>query len=549
MGILFFLLLIGPLIFFHELGHFAAARVFGVKCEQFAIGFGPAVARWRPGETEYSLRALPLGGYVQMLGMFPEEEIDSADEGRALHDKPKWQRMIIYLAGPVMNLLIPIPIFFLVLFAAAERTASVAGVVAPDSPAAAAGLMDGDEIVAVDGSPVRFFDQLTARIRHRPGEEISLTVLRDGDELELTLVPESVLVRDSFVGLRVVETGRIGIMAARFAPIIDVVPEGPADAAGLLTFDRIERVDGEPVASWHELRSLLEASRGMEVTLDVLRTGRGPEQLGRLYLLEPVSLALQADEVTALGIRSAEATVFEVLPGSPAADAGLMYGDRVVGIDGRTHESLLPVLERLHAEPDRSHLLDIERNGERITVSFTPSVRTVTAEFRQEREHTFIGFRGRLDYEAPELRPMTLGQRLWYAFSRSFAETFGFIGAMILGVWYLIVGTIDTSALGGPILIADLASQAGHAGWEPFLRMMAIISVNLGIINLLPLPGLDGGHLMILTVESIKRGPISNRTRQILNFVGIVTIVLLMLFAFKNDIERYWIDVRNWLNS
>lgn len=545
MGLFFFLLLIGPLIFFHELGHFAAARAFGVKCERFAVGFGPPVLTWKPGETEYSIRALPLGGYVQMLGMFPDEEIEEEDIGRAIFDKPKWQRMIVYLAGPVMNLLIPIPIFFLVLLASAERTAPVVGMVAADSPAAAAGLMPGDEIVAVDGQPIRFFDQLTATIRHRADEPIALTLQRGDERLTTTVTPESVRLRDDFVGLRVVEHGRIGIMAARYAPIIHVSPDSAAHAAGLRTFDRITHLDGEPVHAWIELERLLQ-DRSEPSRVVILRPEASVGEPAMLFPLAPMSLTLPPGPT---GLRSAEGTVLAVIPGSPAAEAGFLPGDRILSLDGRTYSSLLQVLERLYADPDQPHEIVLERGTETLVLDLVPLTRTVVAEFRQERSHTFIGLRGWIDHEPPSVRPMTTAERLWYALSRAFLETFGFIGAMILGVWYLVVGTIDTSALGGPILIADLASQAGHAGWEPFLRMMAIISVNLGIINLLPLPGLDGGHLMILTVEAIKRGPLSNRARQILNFIGIVTIVLLMLFAFKNDIERYWVDVRNWLNS
>jgi len=112
-----------------------------------------------------------------------------------------------------------------------------------------------------------------------------------------------------------------------------------------------------------------------------------------------------------------------------------------------------------------------------------------------------------------------------------------------------VIGQVDASNLGGPLMIADVANRAGSQGILPFIRFMAIISINLGIVNLLPVPGLDGGQLMLLTAEGIKREPLSFRARQIASYVGVVCLVLLMLFAFKNDVERYWVDFANWLNS
>jgi regulator of sigma E protease len=152
-------------------------------------------------------------------------------------------------------------------------------------------------------------------------------------------------------------------------------------------------------------------------------------------------------------------------------------------------------------------------------------------------------------YVAPELLTAPWSRRIRDAVRNGISETVEISGAIVLMVGYMVGGQVDSSNLGGPIMMFDAASRAAEAGWLSLVRMAGLLSVNLGILNLVPVPGLDGGQLLLLTFEGIRRRPLSMRARQIAGFVGIVSIVLLMLFAFKNDIERYWVDVATWLNA
>lgn len=551
MNVVYFLLMIIPLVLFHELGHFIAARWFDVKCERFAVGMGPVVAKFTRGDTEYSFRAFPLGGYVSMLGMHFDEEIPDEDKGRALTDKPVWQRMIIYLAGPVANFLLAVPVFFLVFAPSNERAAAVIGVVTDGSAAAEAGLEVGDRVVSIDGDPIRYWDDLSDACKNAPGEALAFVVERDGEEVELTVTPEAVRVPEPLVGLRSVVVGQIGVRWPQHTSYVDVATGSQAAAAGLETFDRITRVGETPVHTWLELVAALEAGDGPR-TVTALRTAPLDTDYANLDTQRVVQVQLPAGDAAALGVRRADATVFSIEPGGPAERAGLQRGDRVIAWNDRPITAIDMLVQRILGEPETAAVLVVERAGVEQTITVQPETLDVVAEFRSEREETFVGFAGLPGgqmYVAPDPVRMGTFESLWHAAVESVVKTFQYIGAIFVGVVFLVIGAVDSSNLGGPIMIADVANRAARAGILPFLELMAKISINLGIVNLLPVPGLDGGNLMLLTAEGIKREPLSNRTRQIIGYVGFVCIVLLMIFVFKNDIERYWVDVANWLNS
>lgn len=546
--VLFFSLLIGPLVLFHELGHLLMAKKFGVKCTEFSIGFGPRIASWKPAETEYSLRILPLGGYVRMLGATEEDRVEDSDRGRSINDKPIWQRALIYLAGPVMNLLIPIPVFFVFLIGNPTVLPPVVGSVEPDLPAAAAGLEPGDRIVEIEGRQVDSFSALQRRISKRAGESTALTIDRNGERMTTTITPEATAQRDRILPMRRVERGMIGIHLAQYGPILHVdSAHTPAHQAGLRTFDRVLRVDGEPTDTFTEVRRLL--SEPGAHTVELLRPQQTDAPWADVRINTPIELSVEGAPLSRLGIRSAQQTVWSVTPHSPAALAGLSVGDRVTALDGVRFADIRYLMGRIQVEHSEEHMLTVVREGETLHLPLRPDARQVVAEFQSEREEVFVGAAGFASnvYPTPERRGWW--SHLWLSLIGAIRETFAVIIGLIYGVVYLFTGQVDSASVGGPIMIADVASQAARDGIERFIGMMALISVNLGVLNLLPIPGLDGGQLAVLGLEGIKRGPLSNRTRQIINFVGVAFIIMLMVFVFKNDIERYWAGFADWLNS
>lgn len=540
MGILYFIILVGVLIFVHEYGHYIVAKAFKVKVLSFSVGFGPKAMSFMRGETEWVIRWLPLGGYVQMLGHDPTDPVPDDERHRAFQFKPLWQRSLIILAGPVFNLLLPIPIFWtIMMFTKDAAPPAVVGGVLADEPSEGK-LEAGDRIIAINGEEVVYWHDLVDHVTDASGEELAFTVERDGEEHTFTIIPAEKLDRD-VLGLTTRNVGRIGVSLQQYAPVIGISdPSGPAARAGLQTFDKIMAVDGEPVDTYLALKEKLVGKSQAELL--VLRAQPLNVDFGNIGVEEMHTIRLNL-EGGKTGMESAEMYIARVDPGSPAEAAGLQVGDRLLGLEGKPYNHPGSLMKGLSNHYDEEQTLQIRRGTEKLDLPIQLEVVDIVGEFKEERPIVLSGYHHHFDYLDPPQVPMGIGARWSYAASKSISTTLQGCTVLARGIYLMATGEVSTKSIGGPIMIGAMASKAGKAGIEFFLQMMAFISINLGIINLLPIPMLDGGHLMIFGVEAIKRGPLSMRTRQIISFVGLAIIVFLMLLAFKNDIERYWSEL------
>jgi len=347
-----FIIVLGLLIFVHEFGHFICAKLFHVKVLKFSLGFGPKLFGRQHGETEYLISALPLGGYVKMLGENPTEEVAPDDAVRSFSGKPVWQRFLIVAGGPVFNLLFSVILFFLIfLFAGLPQ-------------------------------PV-------------PGTKI----------------------------------GQVG-------------PGTPAEAAGLRNNDIIIAINGKETTTWEEVADLIGNSNG-----------------------RPVTLTIQREDAT-----------LEVTGQPEKKEMKNIFGEKI----------------------GERFLLGISRSDE-------------------------------MYYEK-----VSIGK----AFMAGISQTWGFIYLTVLGLVKIIQKVVPASELGGPILIAQMAGQQLEAGWLNLLYFMGLLSVNLGILNLFPIPILDGGHLLFFSIEAVRRKPLRLRTQEIWQQIGLVLLVSLMVFVFYNDLLR-----------
>ncbi|MEY3014968.1 MAG: family peptidase, partial [Pseudomonadota bacterium] len=271
MFVVHFLLLLVPLVLFHELGHFLVARWMGVRVLSFSIGFGPVVAAWTRDGTEYAIRALPLGGFVRMLG---DDPAGGDDEGPPPPDsfaaKPVWRRSLIVAAGPIANLLLPIAILFGgSMLVDGEVVSSRIGTVLPGGPADTAGMRSGDRVLRIDGEAIGDFMDLKRVVSARPGKRVPVELERDGEAKTLWLTPE--VRRDMRLPeIGVIDTvGRIQVLPDAQAAIVQVRPDGPAFAAGLRSGDRVLSVDGKPTRRLWEVTAALKQAEGREVRLQV----------------------------------------------------------------------------------------------------------------------------------------------------------------------------------------------------------------------------------------------------------------------------------------
>ena len=440
-----FVLVIGILILIHELGHFIVARWCGVGVERFSIGFGPVLVRWRGKETEYCLSAVPMGGYVKMVG--EESPLEGGggpvfDPGKAFAMKPLWARFLIVFAGPGMNFVLAAVIFAIV-FATVGRPVwpALIGRVAEGGPAAAAGLKTGDVVTAVDGRPVSHWEDLERAIAGSGGRALGLAVRRDGRQTAATVTPRRTVVRD---------------------PIFR-----------------------EPRDAW-------ELGAGSQLT----------PQIG------------------------------SVNPDSPADKAGLRAGDLVLGVAGQPVFSPDELMQSIQKRAGQTFELAIERDGAPRTLAVTAAAVKEKGPTGQEQEIGRIGVgivTRVVRYEA--YNPVIA---VWYGGVRTWDMTV----LTAKGLWKIVSRQIDSSNIGGPIQIAAEAGRQAKEGAASLALFTAIISVNLALLNLLPVPMLDGGHLFFFVIEAVMGRPLSLKKRETAQQLGFVLLMLLMVFALYNDLVR-----------
>lgn len=529
--ILSVVVLLGGLIFIHELGHFLVAKAFGVKVLKFSLGFGPRILGFRKGETEYVLSLLPLGGYVKMAGDDPSEELSSADRGRGFLEQKPWKRAAIAFAGPAMNLIFPLLAYFALFALQTEAVAPHVGQVVPGMPAAEAGLRPGDRILAVDGEPVLTFSDLRRRVDPAAGRTLTLLVDRAGAEETLRVTPAPHVESDPIESITV---GKIGVMPNPAAPVIALPQEeGLAWEAGLRTFDRVVAVDGQAVGSIEEALAALQA--GVEAGAPFpVEVRRGEDEAA-----QTLTVTLRPGENAALGVESAELYVSRVVEDSPAAKAGLRRGDRLVAIDGKPLTAWFDVETVQREKKDEPFELVWSRAGVRQGATVAQAAHTEIDEVRDRPVTLYtFGARGGLPAEAPPLVEVPFRPLL--AVQMAAESSWEITRKITLGIGMIFTGQIASRNVGGPLQIFDITTQAAEQGWEVFLHTMAMISINLGLVNLLPVPVLDGGHIVQAGVEAVRRKPLSLRAREITNAVGLAMLLTLMIFALKNDVVRYF---------
>ncbi len=441
-----FLVAIGVLVTFHELGHYWAARLCDVKILRFSIGFGRPLylKRIGPDQTEWVIAALPLGGFVRMA----DERDGSAAPGdgpRAFNNKTPWQRIFIVSAGPLANFVLAIFFYWVLFVTGVPGTRPYLAQPAPSSAAASAGFAEFDLITKIGDREVQTWGDarlalLEAAVK---GETIEIEIEeasghRSIKRLAMARLDKADLDKDFL--------GKLGVSAYRLKvePVLDVVtPDGAAARAGLRTGDRITASGGKQISRWQELVQVITNHPGEPVPLSVQRDGA---------LLE---LAVIPDRIT---------------------EDGRSFGR--IGITPRVDRAL------------ESKLNTIVRYGPLESVA-----RSVN--------------------------------RVW---------EMSIFSLKMMG--RMIAGDISWKNLSGPLTIADYAGQSAQLGWVPYLTFLALISISLGVLNLLPIPVLDGGQLMYYMAELLTGSPVSERVMEIGQQVGLTLLLGLTAFAFYNDIHR-----------
>ena len=441
--LLAFAVTLGLLITFHELGHYFVARLAGVKVLRFSIGFGRVVwsRRVGPDATEWAISAVPLGGYVKMVDE-REGEIEPGDRPRAFNRQSVWKRSAIVAAGPLANLLLAVLLFAGTYLAGVPGQRAVLAAPSEASAAAAAGLVTGDVVTAVDGSPVRSWQDLRWQLLHASGSDaVKLTVERPGGARTERTLSLAALNAGEWEGNFL---GALGLKLDLGVPLVrDVVPGKPAAVAGLKAGDAILSIDGEPMRSPSDVATVTNAHPGERLRFKLRRDGGE----------------------------------FEVaLTPEPTEQNG-----RKVGIAAM----------RLAVDPAAAADLAV-------TVRYAPAEALTQAAVRT--------------WELSVFTVKMLGR--------------------------IVIGSASLKNISGPLTMADYAGQSAQAGVLTFVGYLALISISLGVLNLLPVPLLDGGHLLYYLVEIFKGSPVSDRVLEVGQRIGMAVLAMLMALALFNDLSR-----------
>ena len=542
MDLLYFALLCSVLIFVHELGHFVWAKIFGVKVLTFSIGFGPKILRLRGRETEYCVGILPLGGFVKMLEENRQEPVLPEDRKRTFEAQALYKRVIIVMAGPAMNVMFPVLLYFAVFVGETRFLPPTIGVVLPGHPAEGK-LRPGDRVLAINGERITTFAELRRTVAKSPNKELSLKIFRDNEQTEVTVIPKEELIRKP---LDIIDrVGEIGVGPSRPAPVVGVSrPDAPAYRAGLRTFDLVTEVRGRPVKSFADLELALRDNHGETVPVTYLRPVDVPRGFGGLadfavYESGVAALTPEAghgDLFTRTGLEPAGLYVAHVPEGSAEWQAELRPGDRILEVDQVEVSAWSVVVERLMAAPERPHTLTWLRAGQRKSGTVELRREDYLDEYGQHRPRFFLRM---ANWSPNVLEPYVESPaRVRYALHSALEETYDVVRFIVVGIVRIVEGRVSISTLGGPITVYDVVGEEGQKGVSYFVWAMALISINLGLVNLLPIPVLDGGHLLFFLFEAVLRRPLPLRVREIGSLAGLMILIALMGVAFKNDVER-----------
>ncbi len=542
-----FVLLLTPLVFVHELGHFLFAKLFGVRVDVFSIGFGPKVLKRRRGETEYCISAVPLGGYVKLLGQDPTEVVEPEHRHRTFSSKEPWKRFLILLGGPLFNFLFAVVIFATILLVGEPHMGTRVGRVLPGSQAAVAGFHAGDLITSVDDHIVTKLEEFQTVVSESPNKELIVRVRRGQDHRDIHVTPQSV---DGYsIYGELMKIGDVeGLEPFGRFPVI-AVPNlrSAASVAGLKTGDVIMALNGVAVKSFEGLEdavrtALLQKPQDMELTIIERSPADWDVQSGQVPDLEKLprkTVRIAAESLQNLGIHSSELIVSGLLPGSPAEKAGIKTGDYLFKVNDHAVTSFSMLRQEIQKTgekrtPARIVLL---REGRQQVFSLEPAQNEVRDPLGRTAKSYAIGVYPLLAASEPEM----VIERIYNPFrlaAESWSRALDLSAKTLVSIKKLASRQVSMSTLGGPLLIGKLAGDSFSRGIIAFLKAMALISISLAVFNILPIPVLDGGHIFLLAIEKVRGRPLGLKQTELIQQLGLSLIMLLLVVVLFNDFSR-----------
>lgn len=513
--------MLGALVFFHELGHFLMAKLCGVSVETFSLGFGPRVVSFEHKGTVYCISLLPFGGFVKMKGDDPTG--DYRDPEGYLGQPPS-KRIAILLAGPLMNLALAFALYLGISLSGEKAIGPVVGDLESQSLAYRYGFRSGDKILKINGQSVSYWEDVEAKIRSVGDQALNFEIARP-TESELVLLSAKADATES--GHARIE----GLSPLQQAPIFGYMGERETEVVGAGRLIRVLSINSSPVSH------LMEAKERIQSAVD-------PSQVQIEYTLNldsginPKAKGSRSATVNSSDLMSSESFVLSVEDQSPAESAGIMKGDLVVAVNSRPIARWADLLEAVQGHNSEEPMqVKILRGGESLVKEVKPQVVQTMGPDGNEVKRQMIGIRS-AQVVLPKEFVLRSYPTVWGHFQRATEQTTKFTSLVAGGIYKFVSGQISSKNLGGPVLIGQTAVVSLQVGIHEFLAMMALISINLFVFNLLPVPLLDGGNLLFCLVELIKGAPVSLNKLMVANQIGFALLITLMVYALFNDVSR-----------
>lgn len=550
----FFALLFFLLVFIHELGHYLMAKWVGIRVEKFSIGMGPTLFAKRWGETEYRLAILPLGGYVKMSGDDPSVEYSEEERRRGFLTQKPPAKLLVVFGGPVFNLLLPIFVFALMLAFGIPSMTPLVGTLVEGGPAMKAGFQVGDRILAVNGTSILKWGEFEKIVQDSAEKPLAIEFerldLQTGkkERITETVTPEWADGKSKFG--EDIRVGRIGVSPEFAVPTIFYSnPNSVLAKMGFKNFDRIREWGGRSVLSTSQFLSLLDLTAGQK---DIPVVVERDEKRLSLQISLPAKSRSQS-MAKALGLDPVSLVIGEVNEGTPAFKAGLKRGDFVVSIDGKPMAKWEDISATVKSSDGKPVKFVWIRDGKQLESVIVPEKIAISDPVMGKdnpatREAAYrIGIVPAMLMDMDYFLERSSNPIAWV--KRGFTQTWEMISMTMQAMGKLITGQLSLKLLGSPIMIYKVAGNSyrmaggGHHGWMSFFSTLALLSVTLGIVNLFPIPVLDGGHATFFIIEWIRGRPLSLKIMERAMQAGLAVLICLFVVVIYNDFYRYgWLD-------
>jgi regulator of sigma E protease len=516
-----FILFLGPLVFFHELGHFLFARLFGVRVEVFSIGFGPKIFKKKYGETEYAISAIPLGGYVKMFGDDPFSKDDIAESERkfSFTHQGKFARFWIVMGGPLANFILAFVIFFSLLFLGERIPEIKMGSIPVESVLNKAGIRTGDILLKVNDTEV--YNPTDLMVEGK-GEINTITVKRAGN---VVVIPVD------FKGDKFFEE------VLKYPPFLRKPFFVDNQSRRYVVSFEKNKINLNDSIEEMAIRSDVKVAYFYPILAEQDITN---ENL-KVDFASGIELSLSFSDLKSLleafekkGLRTIDLMVRSVNMNSPADKVGIKNEDVFISLEGSKVYSFEELRSRLQTIDKKIVAVEVWSKGEVKKIEVSPDV--------SEQEGKSVKLLGIYSFiEVQKINFVDTKSRGFIGSAKlSSIRTWDSVKKTIDGFVKLLTNQISIKTIGGPLAIGKVAHDSFNTSLSYFFQLMALISVNLGVINLFPIPVLDGGHILFLVFEFINGGPLSRRKMEIAQQVGLSALLMLMVGAIFNDVSRFF---------